>query len=80
MMKDKETMTHFDTIQRLIVESLLIPAESIRPEDEIAQLKNIDSLTFEMILVSIESETGRTIDPMDLMHVKTVGDLAKLLD
>jgi len=73
-------MNHIDTVRRLIAESLLIPADSIHADDELAQLKNIDSLTFEMILVAIETETGRTIDPMDLMQIKTVGDLARLLD
>lgn len=73
-------MNHIDTVRRLIAESLLIPADSIQAGDELAQLKNIDSLTFEMILVAIETETGSIIDPMDLVQVKTVGDLARLLD
>lgn len=73
-------MNPIDTLRRLIAESLLIPESSIHADDELAQLKNIDSLTFEMILVAIETETGRVIDPMDLMQIKTVGDLARLMD
>ena len=73
-------MNSIDTLRRLIAESLLIPESSIHADDELAQLKNIDSLTFEMILVAIETETGRVIDPMDLMQIKTVADLARLMD
>lgn len=73
-------MNHIDTVRRLIAESLLIPADSIHADDELAQLKNIDSLTFEMILVAIETETGKAIEPMDLMQIRTVGELARLLD
>jgi acyl carrier protein len=67
------------TIQRIISESLLIPADGIRAADPITGLKNIDSLTFEMIVVAMETECGKSIDPMSLMSLKTVGDLADLL-
>ena len=66
-------------IQRIISESLLIPEQSIHLDDPIAHLKNIDSLSFEMIIVAMETESGQTIDPLSLMPVKTVGDLADLL-
>jgi acyl carrier protein len=66
-------------IQRIISESLLIPEQSIHLDDPIANLKNIDSLSFEMIIVAMETESGQTIDPLSLMPVKTVGDLADLL-
>ena len=68
-----------DTLRRLIGESLMIPADSIKADDEIGQLTNIDSMSFEMILVAIENETGKAINPTDLMQVRTVGDLAELL-
>ncbi|MEJ5030410.1 MULTISPECIES: acyl carrier protein [unclassified Comamonas] len=66
-------------IQRIIAESLLIPAQSIHLEDPIASLRNIDSLSFEMIIVAMETESGQAIDPVSLMPAKTVGDLADLL-
>ncbi len=66
-------------IQRIISESLLIPVESIHAQDTIIGLKNIDSLSFEMIVVAMETESGQSIDPLRLMSVKTVGDLAELL-
>lgn len=66
-------------IQRIISESLLIPAQSIHLEDPIASLRNIDSLSFEMIIVAMETESDQTIDPVSLMPAKTVGDLADLL-
>ena len=67
-------------IQRIIAESLLIPAQSIHLEDPIASLRNIDSLSFEMIIVGIETETSSKIDPVDLMPLQTVGDLTVLLE
>ena len=71
--------TALATIQRIIAEALMIPADSIRADDPIANLKNIDSLSFEMIVVSMESASGQSIDPLQLLPLKTVGDLAKLL-
>lgn len=68
------------TVQRIISESLLIPADSIQEEDLIVNLKNIDSLSFEMIVVSIENETDKIISPESLFTIKTVGDLASLLE
>ncbi|MDH5855735.1 acyl carrier protein [Lampropedia aestuarii] len=67
-------------IQRIISESLLIPADSISEDDLIVNLKNIDSLSFEMIVVSIENETDKLIDPDNLLRIKTVKDLALLLE
>ena len=66
-------------MQALIAESLMVPADSIGADDAIATLPNIDSLSFEMIIVAMETESGQTIDPLSLMPVKTVGDLADLL-
>lgn len=68
------------TIQRIISESLLIPAESIHEDDLIVNLKNIDSLSFEMIVVSIENETDRLVEPHNLLSIKTVKDLSVLLE
>ncbi|UBB15759.1 acyl carrier protein [Comamonas odontotermitis] len=65
--------------RRLIAETLLIPQSDIHVDSEIAQLKNIDSLSFEMIIVAIETETGKLIEPMHMFDLRTVGDLAKLL-
>lgn len=70
---------NLEITRRLIAETLLIPQESIQAHDEIAQLKNIDSLSFEMIIVAIETETGKAIDPMRMFELKTVGDLTRLL-
>lgn len=66
-------------MQALIAESLMVPADSIGADDAIATLPNIDSLSFEMIVVSMESASGQSIDPLQLLPLKTVGDLAKLL-
>ena len=72
--------TALATIQRIIAEALMIPADSIHADDPIANLKNIDSLSFEMIIVGIETETSSKIDPVDLMPLQTVGDLTVLLE
>ena len=66
-------------VQSIIAEALMVPAASIGANDAIASLPNIDSLSFEMIVVSMESATGKTIDPLQLLPVKTVTDLTKLL-
>lgn len=73
-------MSSLETTKRIISECLLIPASSIQADDQIAQLKNIDSLAFEMIVVAIETETGKAVAPTDLIGLQTVQQLAKLLD
>lgn len=73
-------MSSLDTTKRIIAECLLIPADSIHADNQIAQLKNIDSLAFEMIVVAIETETGKAVAPTDLIGLETVGQLAQLLD
>lgn len=66
-------------IQGILAECLMIPASDIRLEDHIDRLKNMDSLSFEMVIVAMETESGKTIEPMRLMTLKTVHDLADLL-
>ena len=58
---------------------LLIPVEHIRDDAEIGDLRDVDSMMFEGILIEVEEATGTEIDVMDLVQLRTVQDIARLL-
>ncbi len=60
--------------------ALFIPAESISANDVLLELKGMDSLAFETIVVEIEDATGCEIDVAQAVGVETVADLAQLLE
>jgi acyl carrier protein len=72
-------MNKLQTIRRIISENLMIAPESIQADAQITGLENINSLAFEMVVVAMEKERGRPIEPAELIPVKTVDDLAQLL-
>jgi acyl carrier protein len=67
-----------ETIQ-ILARALFIPAVSIKAEDKLLELKGMDSLAFETIIVEMEDATGRDIDAAQAVGAETVSDLAELL-
>jgi len=67
-----------ETIQ-ILARALFIPADSIKAEDKLLELKGMDSLAFETIIVEMEDATGRDIDAAQAVGNETVSDLAELL-
>ncbi|MGI9399942.1 MAG: acyl carrier protein [Rhizobiaceae bacterium] len=67
-----------ETIQ-ILARALFIPSESIKAEDKLLELKGMDSLAFETIIVELEDATGRDIDVAQAVGTETVADLAELL-
>lgn len=59
--------------------SLFIPAQNIPDNADISSLGELDSLTFELIVLEIEKNIGREADPIALLELRTVNDIAILL-
>lgn len=64
----------------LLSNCLLIPVENIDDDAEVGDLRDVDSLMFEGIVIEIENAIGTEVDVMDLLQLRTVRDVAKLLD
>lgn len=58
---------------------LFIPKESIETSADISSLGELDSLTFELIVLEIEKNLGHEVDPVELLEMRSVKDLAQLL-
>ncbi len=64
----------------LLSNCLLIPADQIDDDAAVGDLRDVDSLMFEGIVIEIENATGKPADVMDLLQLRTVRDVAKMLD
>ncbi|MBH1963619.1 MAG: acyl carrier protein [Comamonadaceae bacterium] len=64
----------------LLSHCLLIPVEHIDDDADVGDLRDVDSLMFEGIVIEIENATGTPVDVMDLLQLRTVRDVAKILD
>ncbi|GEM_PF-999047 len=64
----------------LLSHCLLIPVDHIEDDAEVGDLRDVDSLMFEGIVIEIENTIGTEVDVMDLLQLRTVRDVAKLLD
>jgi acyl carrier protein len=59
---------------------LEIPPERIQPDDKLAYLPNVDSLRLLDAIAGAEEEMRTKVDEDDLVGVRTVADLAALLE
>lgn len=73
-------MNSIEQAKELLSGCLFIPKETIADNAKISALAEIDSLTFEMIVLEVEKLTQREVDPVKLLELNTVEDLAQLLE
>ncbi|WHS30083.1 acyl carrier protein [Brucella sp. NM4] len=66
--------------KKILAESLFVPVEKISDDASINDVKELDSLSFEALLLEVEEITDREIDPIKIMQIKTVRDLADLIE
>ncbi len=71
---------HIQEAKNILSGCLFIPEEKIDADAEIHSIKGLDSLSFETIILEIERRTGREIDPVELLQMHSVKDLARLLE
>ncbi|WP_423458109.1 acyl carrier protein [Ottowia sp. VDI28] len=72
--------TSLSRAKALLSKCLLIPEDHIDDDANVGDLREVDSLMFEGIVIEIENATGAEADVMDLLQLRTVRDVAKLLD
>lgn len=73
-------MDSLEETRKILAAALMVPPDSISADDKLLELKGMDSLAFESILVGIEDATGRDLDAAKAVGAETVADLALLLE
>ena len=68
-----------DEAKNILAKCLFVNPDSIEDEDVIVEIKAIDSLAFETIMLEVEESTGQPVDPIDILQLQTVADLAKII-
>ncbi|WP_250065369.1 acyl carrier protein [Stenotrophomonas mori] len=59
---------------------LFVPVEKIGDDDRLQTIKELDSLSFASIVVELESRIGHPVDPVELLELRSVRDVAGLLE
>ena len=73
-------MNSLDETRQILSKALFVPADTIKADDKLLELKGMDSLAFETILLGMEDATGRDLDAAKAVGAETVADLAELLE
>ena len=73
-------MATIDKIKEIIAKQLNISVDSVAEDKEVVKDLGADSLDIVEMLMTIEEELSITIPDEDAVNIKTVGDIAKLLD
>ncbi len=68
------------TAKDMLARVLYVPATSISDDAAIADIKPLDSLAFEALMLELEEHGGGEVDPTALIDIKTVRDLASVLE
>lgn len=68
------------TAKDILARVLYVPASGIADDAVIADIKPLDSLAFEALMLELDEHGGREVDPTTLIDIKTVRDLARLLE
>ncbi|WP_114240750.1 acyl carrier protein [Dyella sp. C9] len=66
--------------KKILSGSLFIPVEMIGDDASLQSIKELDSISFATIATELEDLLGKSIDPVDLISLHTVRDLAELID
>lgn len=66
--------------KEIISASLFIPIEKIPDNGTLDDILPLDSLAFETIVTQLEEIVGHPIDALDLLNLRSINDVAKLLE
>jgi len=72
-------MSSLKAAKEILSKVLYVPVNGIPDDASIADVKPLDSLSFEALILEIEERSGREVDPVLLVGMKTVEDLANIL-
>lgn len=65
--------------KEILATSLKVPVEGILDDASLNDVGQIDSLAFEDAIVAIEAYTGKKIDAVTLLEIRSVRDVARIL-
>ena len=70
----------FEEVCKMLGEQLGIPAEGIRPEQEIVKDLGADSLDVVELMMALEDEHGITLPEDEIEKIKTVQDIVDMME
>jgi len=73
-------MNALEKAKSILAGALFVPVEKISDDASINSLDELDSLNFELIVVEIEKHLGHDVDPVKLLEMRSVKDLAAILE
>lgn len=73
-------MDYMQEAKEILSGCLFTPIEKISDDMTISSINEIDSLTFEMIIMETEKRIQHEVDPMLLLELRSVRDLAAILE
>jgi acyl carrier protein len=66
--------------KELLSGCLFVPIEKIGDDDRLKTIAEMDSLSFASIVVELQDRISRQIDPEELLQLRSVRDVAALLE
>lgn len=79
MQSELQKRDYLAQAKNILAGCLFIPVETISDTADIVSLGELDSLSFELIVMEIEKAIGHEVDPIVLLEMQSVTDLAELL-
>jgi acyl carrier protein len=73
-------MSELQAAKAILSRALFVPEEMIGDDADIGAVKPLDSLAFESLVLEIERHLGADFDVTRLIGVKSVRDLAAVLE
>ncbi len=65
--------------RRLLAAALDLDEGEIEPDAQIVELPGFDSLAYERLVASVEEHLDRDLDPLMMVSIDTVSDLAEAM-
>ncbi|WP_337659947.1 acyl carrier protein [Anderseniella sp. Alg231-50] len=62
--------------RKLLAAALELDEDKIEPQSQIVELPGFDSLAYERLVASVEDHLDRDLDPLMMVSIDTVSDLA----
>lgn len=75
----EQHLSEIETVKGILSSAFFMPVGSIRSDDRLENIKGMDSLSFEALILEIERVTGQEPDPLRLLEIKTISDLAAMI-
>jgi acyl carrier protein len=73
-------MQSLDTAKEVLAEALFIHKDRISDDAALNEVKPLDSLAFEALILALEEKTGKEVDAVNLIGIQTVRDLAGVIE